>query len=88
MIAGHLQTNAKRAATYQAVQAICSQIAIDRTVVPCVWDAPSSWGIQVADYALWSTQRILLGRMSPWHTRCIEPTLRSVFKPWGDSAQA
>lgn len=83
VIAGHLQTNAKRAASYQAVRAVCSQIATDRTVVPCVWDAPSSWGIQVADYGLWSTQRVLLGRTSPWHVRCVQPTLKSVFKPWG-----
>lgn len=83
VIAGHLQTNAKRATTYHAVQAVCSQIATDRAVVACVWDAPSSWGIQVADYALWSTQRVLLGRTSPWHAHCVEPTLKSVFKPWG-----
>lgn len=50
VIAGHLQTNAKRDAIRQAVHEVCTQIGADRTVVPCVWDAPSSWGIQVADY--------------------------------------
>lgn len=83
VIAGHLQTNAKRDAIYQAVRDVCSQIATDRTVVPCVWDAPSSWGIQVADYGLWSTQRDLLGKRSKWHETHVRPTLRSTFTPWG-----
>lgn len=84
LIAGHLQTNAKRDAIYQAVSDVCRQIGTGRTVVPCVWDAPSSWGIQVADYGLWSTQRDLLGRSGAWHARCIGPTLKSVFLPWGE----
>lgn len=83
VIAGHLQTSAKRDAIYRAVHSVCGQIGTDRTVVPCVWDAPSSWGIQVADYGLWSTQREVLGRNSPWHNNCVEPTLQSVFRPWG-----
>lgn len=84
-IAGHLQTNAKRDAIYEAVRDVCAQIARDRTVVPCVWDAPSSWGIQVADYGLWSVQRLLLGGQSPWHDECVAPKLRSQFLPWGQA---
>lgn len=55
----------------------------DRIIVPCIWDAPSSWGIQVADYALWAVQRQLEGRTGKWLDTCVEPTLRSIFMPWG-----
>jgi len=51
--------------------------------VPCIWDAPSSWGIQVAVYGLWSAQRLLLGRDNKWHDSVIAPRLRSFFTPWG-----
>ncbi|MGL5817764.1 MAG: DUF3800 domain-containing protein [Phycicoccus sp.] len=82
-IAGHLQTNAKRDAIYEAVRRVCAQLSDDREMVPCVWDAPSSWGIQVADYCLWSVQRALLGKPNPWHARCVEPKVASTFLPWG-----
>lgn len=84
-IAGHLQTTSKRAAIGDAVRDVCSQLATDRTIVPCIWDAPSSWGIQVADYGLWSAQRVLLGRESFWHDTVIKPRLRSFFTPWGSA---
>lgn len=54
----------KTAAMGDAVRNVCSQLADERTIVPCIWVAPSSWGIQVADYGLWSAQRISLGRES------------------------
>ncbi|MEX1908632.1 DUF3800 domain-containing protein [Janibacter sp. Y6] len=83
VIAGHLQTNSKRDAIYDAVRDVCSQLDVDRTVVACVWEAPSSWGIQVADYGLWSVQRELLGKGSQWHSTCVEPFLETTFRPWG-----
>lgn len=70
-IAGHLQTSTKRAAIGDAVRDVCTQLATDRSIVPRIWDAPSSWGIQVADYGLWSTQRILLNRHNSWHESVI-----------------
>lgn len=82
-IAGHLQTSSKRAAIGDAVRDVCSQLATDRAIIPCIWDAPSSWGIQVADYGLWSSQRALLGRESKWHDSVVKPRLRSFFTPWG-----
>lgn len=82
-IAGHLQTSSKRAAIGDAVRDVCTQLATDRAIVPCIWDAPSSWGIQVADYGLWSTQRDLLERHSAWHESIIKPRLKSRFTPWG-----
>jgi len=83
VIAGHLQTNAKRNAILDAVSDVCKQSSTDRTVTPCVWDAQSSWGIHVADYALWSNQRSLLGTTPKWHPTCVEPRLRSCVMPWG-----
>lgn len=83
VVVGHLQTNAKRNAIYEAVKDACTDIAAHRQVVPCVWEAPSSWGIQVADYALWSTQRVLAQKHSRWHVESILPTLCSTFTPWG-----
>lgn len=85
VIAGHLQTNNKRQAIHLAVSDVCQQLGWDRTVTACVWEAPSSWGIQVADYGLWSTQRELLGKTSQWHATCVNPTLMTVFRPWGQA---
>jgi hypothetical protein len=82
VIIGMLQTNNKRDAIRHALEDVCSQIT-GRTIVPCIWDAPSSWGIQVADYGLWAVQRVLEGRDCPWFDTCISPTLRSTFTPWG-----
>lgn len=83
VIAGHLQTKAKRNAIIDAISDVCKQIATDRIVTPCVWEAQSSWGIQVADYGLWSTQRVLIGRSSQWHDDAVEPTLQTRFMPLG-----
>ena len=82
LVVGNLQTNNKRDAIRHAVQDVCSQIA-NRRIVPCIWEAPSSWGIQVADYGLWAVQRVLEGRECAWYTTHIQPSLRSRFLPWG-----
>lgn len=83
VIVGSLQTSNKRGAIRQALEGVCKQVGQDREIVPCIWDAASAWGIQVAHYALWATQRLVeQGRDSPWFERCIKPTLRSVFRPW------
>ncbi len=65
----------------EALQDVCAQI--DRNITLCVWRSASSWGLQVADYGLWATQRVLEGRTCSWFAQCIEPTLESVFTPWG-----
>jgi len=85
VIAGSLQTHNKRQAIRQALEDVCTQIGHDRTIVPCIWDASSSWGIQVADYGLWAVQRVLEGRACPWHDPCVQPTLQSRFLPWGQA---
>ena len=85
LILGSLQTAGKRDAVREAVADVCAQVGSIRgnAVVPCIWDAPSSWGIQVADYGLWAVQRDLMGYACEWLNPCIAPTLRSRFMPWG-----
>jgi hypothetical protein len=82
VIIGMLQTNNKRDAIRHALEDVCAQVG-DREIVPCIWDAPSSWGIQVADYGLWAVQRRLEGRPCSWFDTCVSPTLESTFTPWG-----
>ncbi len=62
---------------------VCSQFANDRTITLCVWDAPSSRGVQVADYGLWATQRVLENRECSWYAPFVLPTLGSLYAPWG-----
>ena len=83
VIVGSLQTHNKRDAIRNALEDVCSQIAYDRVIVPCIWDAPSAWGIQVADYGLWAVQRIMEERPCKWYETCVQPTLRTTFTPWG-----
>jgi hypothetical protein len=85
VIIGSLQTNNKRNAIRRALEDVCRQVARDRTIVPCIWDAQTTWGIQVADYALWAVQRVLEGRDCPWYARCVEPSLETTFLPWGQA---
>ena len=85
VILGSLQTSGKRSAIREAVADVCMQVAglANTGIAPCIWDAPSSWGIQVADYGLWAVQRDLEGRPCEWLDTCVKPTLASTFMPWG-----
>lgn len=42
----------------------------------------TSWGLQVADYALWAVQRDLLSR-DDRYMAAIRPTLGTCYLPWG-----
>lgn len=85
VIAATLSTNRKTMNARAALADVCQQTAQGREIVLCVWDAPSAWGIQVADYGLWAVQRILEGRICKWYDDCIRPTLQSTFMPWGQA---
>lgn len=82
VIAGHLQTTGHREAIRNAIADITSQLGNDRLVVPCIWEASSSWGIQVADYALWRVQREDAGRPLPRGADLIDPCIASRYYPW------
>jgi len=83
VIAATLGTRRRATSARDALREVCEQLATDREIVLCVWDAASSWGVQVADYGLWAVQRELEGRTSRWLETHVHPTLRSVFCPWG-----
>lgn len=83
VIAATLTTNKKAGSARTALANVCRQVAHGRQVVLCVWDASSSWGVQVADYGLWATQRALENRPCPWFGSSVQPTLATHFYPWG-----
>lgn len=85
VVVGSLQTSNKRDAIRHALEDVCRQVGHDRTIVPCIWDAHTSWGIQVADYALWAVQRILEGRACSWYESCVAPILATTFLPWNET---
>jgi hypothetical protein len=47
----------------------------------CIWDNPTSWGLQVADYGLWAVQRDLTAVYCK-HFKTISPLIESVYSPW------
>jgi hypothetical protein len=87
VIVGTLQTSAKRDAIRRAVHDVCQQLDYDREVVPCIWDASSSWGIQVADYCLWAIQRRVEGKRVEPATELIDGLLKKPFLPWGKAGR-
>ena len=83
VIAGHLQTTGHREAIRHAVDDVCRQVGFNRAVIPCIWEAQSSWGIQSADYALWRVQRSAEGKPVPAYAARIDGRIGSIFQPWG-----
>lgn len=83
VIAATLGTKRKATSARDALRDVCTQVATDRDIVLCVWDASSTWGVQVADYGLWAVQRDLEGRPCAWLPTHVGPTLQSLFCPWG-----
>ncbi|MFF4653149.1 DUF3800 domain-containing protein [Streptomyces sp. NPDC001380] len=83
VIAAHLTTNKKEGSARLALQDVCQQLATDREIVLCVWNAATSWGVQVADYGLWAVHRILEDRKCSWYESSVKPTLATTFMPWG-----
>ena len=84
VVLGSLQTAGKRQSVHAAVSDVCAQVDLPfAQVVPCIWDAPSSWGIQAADYGLWAIQRSLERGDDSWPDAYVQPTLGSNFLPWG-----
>lgn len=81
VVAGSFGTKQRQTQAREALAEVCDQI--DRSIELCIWDASTSWGLQVADYGLWSTHRDLLGRGGRWHDQSVRPTLKTTFLPWG-----
>lgn len=81
IIAGSFGTKQRAQQAHDAVRDVCNQI--NRSVTLCVWDAATSWGLQVADYGLWIAHRNLVGKGGKWFAECVEPSLATTFTPWG-----
>jgi len=82
VVAATLGTAARRTAVRAALQDVVNQVMWDREVTLCVWDSATSWGLQVADYGLWATQRNFIMGKTMWYDTCVRPTERSRFQPW------
>ncbi|MFB4350002.1 DUF3800 domain-containing protein [Microbacterium sp. CR_7] len=81
IIAGSFGTKTRASQAREAIQDVCDQI--DRRITLCVWDASTSWGLQVADYALGGVHRHLVGKGGAWFRESVEPSLATTFTPWG-----
>ena len=83
VLAGSINlTKSTAKAARLAVQDVCAQMPANRTVTGCMWEARSSWGIQVADYCLWALQRELDGKPCQWYPTVVQPIQRSCYGPW------
>jgi hypothetical protein len=81
VIVASFGTKARQREAESALKDVCHQMG--RKFTLCIWDANSSWGIQVADHGLWATQRYLEGRSGTWYADYIEGLNKSMFAPWG-----
>ncbi|MFJ4175010.1 DUF3800 domain-containing protein [Microbacterium sp. NPDC089696] len=81
IVAGSFGTHQRATQAREAIRDVCDQI--DRRITLCVWDSPTSWGLQVADYALWGVHRHLVGKGGAWYHDAIAPSLATTFRPWG-----
>jgi len=64
-----------------ALDEVCQQVG--RQIELCVWDAPTSWGLQLADYATWALQRHIIHDDLAAYEAYIAPSTQSVSLPWG-----
>lgn len=81
VVVASLGTKARQAEARAALKDVCEQTG--RSFVLCVWDAATSWGVQLADYALWADQRQLEGGTGTWFEEYVKPLSASRFFPWG-----
>lgn len=81
VVAASLSEHPKRqAAATRAIRDVLRRFPnLDITL--CIWDNPTSWGLQVADYGLWAVQRDLTAVYCK-HFKKISPLLASVYSPW------
>lgn len=80
IVVATLGTGEQKEAARQAIESVCKQFPkLNMTV--CIWDNKTAWGLQVADYALWTThRRVRDGRCKYYHR--IHPLIKTVYRPW------
>lgn len=74
-------TKARQKQATAALRDVCSQTRLQ--YVLCTWDSATSWGLQVADYCLWSIQRRAELKSGTWWDDYVSTNTCSVFFPWG-----
>ena len=80
--AGTLGTSGRVKQARTALDEVCRQVAGDRTVVLAQWKAETSFGIQLADYGLWATQRGFERSDWTWYTRYVSPSVSTCYDVW------
>jgi hypothetical protein len=85
VIVATLGTKKRQTQARKALHEVCTQMNRDFTL--CTWDAGTSWGLQVADYALWSIQRRQEGSPGTWWHDYVKNHTHHVNFPWGDDQQ-
>ena len=80
VIVSTLSTKARQTQASAALRDVCAQMK--RESVLCVWDAGTSWGLQIADYALWAIQRRADGGAGTWWDDYVRASATSMFFPW------
>lgn len=86
VIVGTFGTKERAVQAKLAVRDVCSQL--DRNIVVCVWEASTSWGLQVADYATWAVQRHMhRGPFQPY-LDVVNPMGVTEFFPWGKTKES
>jgi hypothetical protein len=85
VVVSTLSTKARQTQASAALRDVCAQM--NRKSVLCVWDAGTSWGLQIADYALWAIQRRADGGTGTWWKDYVRTSTTSVFFPWGTTTQ-
>lgn len=78
---GTFGTKKRAAMAAEALSDVCSQV--DRDIRLSIWPAATSWGLQCADYALWSTAKVAEGKECEWYEECVRPHSKTRFFPWG-----
>lgn len=81
VIAGTLGTKKEAKQARKSLEYMCDAHRGNREITLCVWDAPTSWGLQMADYAAWSSYRVATGVDCPYYKR-LQPLVRSIYRPW------
>lgn len=83
VVAAHINMDAKQDAVRHSIEDVCAQLGGPTNVAVHIWKAPSSAGLQIADYALWAIQRQLFKGDCREFDMSVKPHLRNVHYPWG-----
>jgi hypothetical protein len=80
IVVATLGSGKQKEAARRAIESVCRQFPkLNMTI--CIWDNKTAWGLQVADYALWTTHRQVRDGGCKYYHR-IQPLIKTVYRPW------